>query len=73
VDAEKVKTLKDHLEALEKTRALEKECKTRLQREGLSPDEQQKWASVLAEASLTIGALERAMVDVLKGLREAAK
>ena|SRR3990172_2497144 len=62
---EEVKHLKTHLDAIEKARNLEKYARARLQAEGLTSTEQEKWAVILAAVSSTIGRIEDNLSKVL--------
>lgn len=69
MDPNQVNALKIHLETLEKVRALEKDVKERLRREGLSPEEQIKWAGVLKEAGKTLLDLEDELESQLQSIQ----
>lgn len=66
MNTDKIQELKNYLEVLEKARSVEKEARTRLQREGLPSDEQEKWAGILKAASAAVDALERGLEKVLE-------
>ena len=63
-----VKALKDHLEALEKVRTVEKDARQRLQKEGLSVNDQTRWAEILHDATKAIDTLERHLPKALRDI-----